>query len=159
VSDAHDSHGGHEHGHGHDHAHAPAAAHDEAEHHHDPSQGLPFNPFVIFAVLVVLTAVSWLADKMQASLSVMSISVIVMFVSMCKASLVIAFFMHFKYEGKWKYVLTIPPLIMAVWVMVSLIPDVGRRLKREDPWKYPALPAAAAPAAPGHGAPAGGTGH
>ena len=130
----------------------------EAPHGHDHSKGLPFNPFVIFAVLVVLTAVSWLADKMQASLSLMSISVIVMFVSVCKASLVVAFFMHFKYEGNWKYVLTIPPLIMAVWVMVALVPDVGRRLRREDPWKYPAVPAAAeAPATPGHAA--GGSGH
>lgn len=144
MSDAHAGHGHH------------AAAADGVGHGLDHDKSLPFNPFVIFLVLVGLTAISWAADKLQASLSGLSISAIVMFVSVCKASLVVAFFMHFKYEGKWKYVLTIPPLIMAVWIMVSLIPDVGRRLKREDPWKYPALPAAAeAPATNGHGTGAG----
>jgi len=123
------------------------AGHGDDHGHHE----LPFNPFVIFLVLVGLTALSWGADKLQGSLSTASISVIVMFVSVCKASLVVAFFMHFKYEGKWKYVLTIPPLIMAVWVMVALIPDIGGRNALRDPWKYPAAPADAAAATPAHG--------
>ena len=98
---------------------------------------LPFNPIVIFFILVGLTAISWGADKLQGSFSVLTISVLVMLVSVCKASLVIAFFMHFKYEGSWKYLLTIPALVLGVWCIVALIPDVGLRQQRADTWKYP----------------------
>ena len=50
-----------------------------------------------------------------------------MAVSFCKALLVVLFFMHVKYEASWKYVLTIPPAIMAVFLMLALVPDIGLR--------------------------------
>jgi cytochrome c oxidase subunit 4 len=50
-----------------------------------------------------------------------------MAVSCTKAMLVILFFMHVKYEASWKYVLTIPASVMAIFLMLALIPDVGRR--------------------------------
>lgn len=48
-------------------------------------------------------------------------------VSCSKALLVILFFMHVKYEASWKYVLTVPPAIMAVFLILALVPDIGLR--------------------------------
>jgi cytochrome c oxidase subunit 4 len=50
-----------------------------------------------------------------------------MAVSCTKALLVIMFFMHVKYEKSWKYVLTIPTAMMAVFLVLMLIPDIGMR--------------------------------
>jgi len=55
--------------------------------------------------------------------------VIMMAVSCTKAMLVITFFMHLLWEANWKYVLTIPASLMAVFLMVTLIPDVGQRTR------------------------------
>jgi hypothetical protein len=43
--------------------------------------------------------------------------------------LVIMFFMHVKYEKSWKYVLTIPTAMMAVFLVLMLVPDVGMRTR------------------------------
>jgi cytochrome c oxidase subunit 4 len=50
-----------------------------------------------------------------------------MAVSCTKALLVILFFMHVKYEKSWKYVLTIPTGMMAIFLVLMLVPDIGRR--------------------------------
>jgi cytochrome c oxidase subunit IV len=50
-----------------------------------------------------------------------------MAVSCGKAMLVVLFFMHVKYEASWKYVLTIPASIMAIFLALALVPDVGLR--------------------------------
>ena len=47
-----------------------------------------------------------------------------MAVSVTKALLVMLFFMHLKYEANWKYVLTIPASVMAVFLIIALVPDV-----------------------------------
>lgn len=59
----------------------------------------------------------------------------VMMISVCKASFVVAFFMHFKYERAWKYVLCIPPLVLAVVIAFSLLPDVGFDTYERAAWK------------------------
>jgi cytochrome c oxidase subunit 4 len=41
--------------------------------------------------------------------------------------LVILFFMHVWWEANWKYVLTIPAAMMALFLGIMLIPDVGMR--------------------------------
>lgn len=55
-----------------------------------------------------------------------------MAVSCTKALLVIMFFMHVKYEKSWKYVLTIPTAMMAVFLVLMLVPDVGMRTQHYD---------------------------
>jgi cytochrome c oxidase subunit 4 len=50
-----------------------------------------------------------------------------MAVSCTKAMLVILFFMHVWWEANWKYVLTIPAAMMALFLGIMLIPDVGMR--------------------------------
>ncbi len=53
-----------------------------------------------------------------------------MAVSCTKATLVILFFMHLKSEKSWKYVLTIPTAMMAIFLVLMLVPDVGRRVRK-----------------------------
>lgn len=48
-------------------------------------------------------------------------------VSAAKAMLVLVFFMHLWWEKAWKYVLTLPALILAVVLVMLLIPDIGMR--------------------------------
>jgi cytochrome c oxidase subunit 4 len=109
--------------HGHEHAHA--AGHDDAGHH---DVGIAKYIYV-FIALCVLTTMSFFTyssawpfhEQPNIGRSFM------MAVSCTKALLVILFFMHVKYEASWKYVLTIPPAIMAIFLMLALVPDVGLR--------------------------------
>ncbi|MFM7034462.1 MAG: cytochrome C oxidase subunit IV family protein [Planctomycetia bacterium] len=50
-----------------------------------------------------------------------------MAVSCTKAMLVVLFFMHVLWEANWKYVLTIPAAMMAIFLAVMLVPDIGMR--------------------------------
>jgi cytochrome c oxidase subunit 4 len=71
-----------------------------------------------------------------------------MAVSCCKALLVILFFMHILWEANWKYVLTVPASLMSIFLMLMLVPDIGRRTIRyaEERWLYAAEPVPEAPA-------------
>ncbi len=55
--------------------------------------------------------------------------VFMMAVSCTKALLVVLFFMHVKYEANWKYVLTIPASLMALFLGLALVPDIGMRVQ------------------------------
>jgi len=55
--------------------------------------------------------------------------IFMMAVSCTKATLVMMFFMHLKWEANWKFVLTIPPAIMSMIVMIALVPDIGLRYR------------------------------
>jgi len=50
-----------------------------------------------------------------------------MAVSCTKALLVVLFFMHVWWEANWKYVLTIPAAMMAIFLVIMLVPDIGLR--------------------------------
>ena len=103
-------------------AHGPAhgdGGHDDLVHE------VPFDPWVIFFALVGLTAVSWLTDLMH--MAAKPTGVVVLTVALCKASLVTLYFMHLKYEARWKWFLLIPPLVVAVILALVLTPDVGHR--------------------------------
>jgi cytochrome c oxidase subunit 4 len=50
-----------------------------------------------------------------------------MAVSCTKAMLVVLFFMHVLWEANWKYVLTIPAAMMAIFLAIMLVPDIGYR--------------------------------
>jgi len=107
--------------HGHDGAHAADA--------HATSHGIG-QYVAVFVALCVLTGMSFFTtssywpfhDRPQVGWAFM------MAVSCTKAMLVIAFFMHLKYEADWKYVLTVPASIMSVLLILALVPDVGLRV-------------------------------
>ncbi|MFM8251279.1 MAG: cytochrome C oxidase subunit IV family protein [Planctomycetota bacterium] len=100
---------------------------DSHEHDGHPPGGVG-KYWAVFAALCALTVISFLTyglfhDTPQICWVVM------MAVSCTKAMLVITFFMHLKWEANWKYVLTIPASLMAIFLMVTLVPDVGNRTR------------------------------
>ncbi len=86
----------------------------------------------VFGALIALTACSFFAfSPLWPFHDTPWIGKAFMFtVSCCKALLVIAFFMHMRWEANWKYVLTIPTSIMAIFLMIMLAPDIGFRFLR-----------------------------
>ncbi|MBX9788340.1 MAG: cytochrome C oxidase subunit IV family protein [Pirellulales bacterium] len=74
-----------------------------------------------------------------------------MAVSCTKALLVVLFFMHVKYEASWKYVLTVPPVFMSIFLVLALVPDIGLRNREAFGGRVPSperLANMAMPAAP-----------
>jgi cytochrome c oxidase subunit IV len=116
VHDEHDEHGEHgEHGqNGHDHGHGGIGKY-----------------LLVFLALCGLTTMSFLTyssvwpwrDQPHVGWAFM------MAVSCTKAMLVVLFFMHVFWEANWKYVLTIPAAMMAIFLALMLVPDVGMRTR------------------------------
>jgi len=46
-------------------------------------------------------------------------------IATAKATLVLLYFMHLKFEGKWKIVLLAPTTILALAIIAALMPDIG----------------------------------
>jgi cytochrome c oxidase subunit 4 len=111
---------------------------------------------VVFIALCVLTAISFAVGNSESLRhnSPGTMWAAMMAVSCAKAMLVILFFMHMLWEANWKYVLTIPASMMSIFLLLMLIPDVGRRTDRyaEERWLYAAEPKAENP--PGEHGPA-----
>jgi cytochrome c oxidase subunit 4 len=104
--------------------------HDDHGHDaHDHGHGGIGKYLLVFAALCFLTGMSFFTyspawpwrDQPQVGWAFM------MAVSCTKAMLVVLFFMHVLWEANWKYVLTIPAAMMAIFLVVMLIPDVGLR--------------------------------
>jgi cytochrome c oxidase subunit IV len=99
---------------------------------------------VVFIALLVLTAISFAVGNSQSlrENSPGTMWAMMMAVSCAKAMLVILFFMHILWEANWKYVLTIPASMMSIFLLLMLIPDIGRRTERysEERWLYAAEP-------------------
>ena len=111
----------------------------------------------VFIALCVLTAISFGVGNWPAlrEHSPGTMWAAMMAVSCAKAMLVILFFMHLMWEANWKYVLTIPSAMMSLFLLLMLVPDIGRRTDRysEERWLYAAEPKAEKPAAePGQAA-------
>jgi len=99
----------------------------DAEYHEEHATHTP-TFIVVFLLLCGLTAVSfWIASSNMMTESVNMARGCLIAVSAAKAMLVITFFMHLWWEKRWKYVLTIPALILSVVMVLLLIPDVGLR--------------------------------
>lgn len=106
-------------------ASATPAPHDTHEEGHG---GLKVY-LAVFVALCVLTTMSFFTyspfwpwrDEPQVGWAFM------MAVSCTKAMLVVLFFMHVLWEANWKYVLTIPAAMMAIFLAIMLIPDIGFR--------------------------------
>lgn len=106
-----------------------AAAHHDAEAAHAEGHGGPGVYLAVFVALCVLTTMSFFTysplwpwrDEPQVGWAFM------MAVSCTKAMLVVLFFMHVLWEANWKYVLTIPAAMMAIFLAIMLVPDIGFR--------------------------------
>lgn len=97
-------------------SHDAHASHDGHDTHH-------VNYLAIFFVLCICTALSVAFDVLHMSKPVTI--VLVLAVAIAKASCVMMFFMHLKFEGNWKFVLLAPTTILAIGLPLALFPDVG----------------------------------
>ena len=105
-----------------------ALHHDAHDAHHESHGGIG-KYLLVFLALCGLTTMSFLTyssywpwrDQPQVGWAFM------MAVSCTKAMLVVLFFMHVFWEANWKYVLTIPAAMMAIFLALMLVPDVGMR--------------------------------
>ena len=82
---------------------------------------------IVFALLVILTAISFAVANSSIMDEPVKGWLAMMVISVAKAMLVIIFFMHLKWETNWKYVLTIPAAVMSCLLVLILIPDIGNR--------------------------------
>jgi cytochrome c oxidase subunit 4 len=97
---------------------------------------------MVFAGLLLLTGISFLVANSPLMSNPTVGWTIMMVVSVAKALLVALFFMHLLHERAWKYVLTIPAMIMAVILVTMLIPDIGMRVKHYSTYRANNAPAA-----------------
>lgn len=97
---------------------ADAAAHDPVAHVH-------VNYWAIFYALCALTVASVIADVFGGSLGKLLIALVVLTVACFKAMFVMLYFMHLKFEGKWKFVLLAPTMILGLAIIAALMSDIG----------------------------------
>jgi len=84
--------------------------------------------FGVFLILVILTLASfWVANAEDLFALQQTKWQVMMGISAAKASLVVLFFMHFWWERSWKYLLTLPTILIAVILVVALVPDILHR--------------------------------
>ena len=95
-----------------------AAASDAATHAHPNYMG-------VFYVLCGLTALSVVADVLGGSLGKLTIALVVLAVASAKALFVMLYFMHLRYEGKWKYALLAPTVVLAAGIIAALSAEFG----------------------------------
>jgi cytochrome c oxidase subunit IV len=99
---------------------------------------------VVFIALCGLTTLSFLTyfDWWHEIFGTEVSRALMMAVSCAKALLVMLFFMHLLWEANWKYVLTFPALMMSVFLMAMLVPDIGMRTRHytEERWLHAATP-------------------
>lgn len=93
------------------------------EHAHGDSHHVNYG--AIFGLLCVCTALSWIFDELQASMSRPVLLILVLGVAMCKATFVLLYFMHIKFEAAWKYVLLAPTMVLACCLPFALAPDIA----------------------------------
>ncbi len=122
-----------------------AATHD-SEHHEQHGSAATY--WAVFVSLCLLTTLSFLTTFTWWPFGIVMTRIFMMTVSCAKALLVILFFMHLKWEHNWKWVMTVPASVMAVFLMLMLVPDIGwrtnhyeekrqtRAAKRPDPDKH-----------------------
>lgn len=107
--------------------------------------------FGVFVLLVLLTLASfWVANAEGLFALQQTKWQVMMGISAAKASLVVLFFMHFWWERSWKYLLTLPTILVAVILVIALIPDI---LHRRATYSDTRLNHAAAPAVVAEGNP------
>lgn len=78
----------------------------------------------VFIALCVLTALSVGFDLISFENKAVTV-VVVLAIAAAKATCVLLFFMHLKFEGGWKYLVLAPTTILALGLPMALWPDIG----------------------------------
>ena len=85
--------------------------------------------FFALCICTVLSIIFDFIDLREKNLlglnGVVLLSLVVLSIACAKALFVMIYFMHLKFEGRWKYVLLSPTIILAIGLTVAMIPDIG----------------------------------
>lgn len=87
--------------------------------------------YAVFGALLVFTVGTYFLAEDLFKNNHFATVIAVMLIAVIKASLVVTFFMHLKFEGKWKYALLVPTVILAAVLVCALLPDIAKL----GPWK------------------------
>ena len=117
-------------------AHPPAAAPDHHEEHHGPTVKMYF---AIFGALSVLTVVTVLVAKIDFTqvlggnhaLGELVSNVVALGIAFTKASLVVLFFMHVKYENK---LVGLAVVASVIWLAFLIFITISDYLTRTSDW-------------------------
>ena len=86
--------------------------------------------WLVFLALCVCTAISAALDLVH--LNPLFLVFAVLAVAVAKAMFVMTYFMHLKFEGRWKFVILMPTAILAVGLMIALAPDMAMHYYEYD---------------------------
>jgi len=81
------------------------------------------NYFAIFVALCVCTAISVVVDIVE--ITPLLLVFLVLAVAVAKALFVLTYFMHLKFEGRWKFIVLSPTAILAAGLMIAMSPDLA----------------------------------
>tara|TARA_B100000029_G_scaffold229744_1_gene227219 strand:+ start:3045 stop:3410 length:366 start_codon:yes stop_codon:yes gene_type:complete len=87
----------------------------------------------VFGALCLFTILSAAADMLPDGVPDSVVAVIVLAIAVAKATCVLLFFMHLKWERGWKYVLLAPTTILAIGFPIALTPDIGKHYYHQVP--------------------------
>lgn len=79
--------------------------------------------FGVFMALCVCTGLSVIFDVVELTPALLVF--LVLAVAVAKAMFVMTYFMHLKFEGRWKFLILAPTSILAVGLMIALAPDMA----------------------------------
>ena len=96
--------------------------HQEQEHEHEHHA---VNYTAIFGVLCLCTLASIILDVSKEKLGYPALVALILGVALCKATFVLLYFMHIKFERAWKYVLLAPTAVLACALPFALAPDIA----------------------------------
>lgn len=91
---------------------------------HVQTHGFHANYLLVFIALCLCTLLSVATDLVHIP-SRAVLAVIVLAVAVAKALFVMVYFMHLKFEGRWKFLLLTPTFILAAGLPLALLPDIG----------------------------------
>jgi len=99
------------------HAPEPAHGHTAPESHHK------VNYFAVFVILVILTVVTVVVAFVNIKSETAKI-LLALTIASVKASAVVLYFMHVKFEGKLIYLILLVPVSFSIMLVIALLPDV-----------------------------------
>jgi len=81
----------------------------------------------VFFVLLILTIFEYCyaLASFKLGLGIVLLILGLMVLAFTKAGLVAWYFMHLKFEGRWVYLMIVPALFMATFLVLALYPDVA----------------------------------
>ena len=113
---------------------------EQAHGHTVPTPHHHVNYYAVFGTLVVLTivtvAVAFLNIRSELAKVLLALAI-----ASIKASAVVIYFMHMKFEGKMIYLILIVPLCFCLLLVIALLPDVTFAPIYNSPlfehWRHP----------------------